>query len=121
MVYIIPNNWMSYADRNQVISEITSKQIIYLNIHGAKKWFPKIGSSFTWLVVQNLAAKKDYDVDCIYRGETYTDKVSGKERNFIPLLWTKKVQSIFSKTIEASGQKYDVQTSSDLHKYTRKT
>jgi SAM-dependent methyltransferase len=120
LVYIIPNNWMSYADRNQVISEITSKQIIYLNIHGAKKWFPKIGSSFTWLVVQNLPAKKHYDVDCIYRGETYTDKVSGKERNFIPLLWTKKVQSIFSKTIEASGQKYDVQTSSDLHKYTKK-
>lgn len=120
LVFIIPNNWMSYADRNEVIKEITSKQITYLNIHGAKKWFPKIGSSFTWLVVQNLPAKNDYDVDCVYRGKTYSGKISGKERNFIPLLWTKKVQSIFSKTIESNGEKYKVQTSSDLHKYTKK-
>ena len=36
LLYITPDNWMSYADRNTLICDLTSLQIIYLNIHIAK-------------------------------------------------------------------------------------
>ena len=39
LVYITPDNWMSKADRNILISKLTSLQIIHLNIHTAKKIF----------------------------------------------------------------------------------
>ena len=41
LLYITPDNWMSYADRNTLICDLTSLQIIYLNIHIAKKYFKK--------------------------------------------------------------------------------
>ena len=120
LVFIIPDNWMSLADRNKVIEEITENQFIYLNIHGAKKWFPKIGSSFTWLVLQKKRAKDNYEVDCTYKGKVWNSTVKPGKRAFIPLLWTDTAQSIFAKTIEKNNEKFIVQTSSDLHKYTKK-
>ena len=120
LVYIIPNNWMSLADRNVVIKELTQYQFIHLNIHGAKKWFPKIGSSFTWLVMQKTEAKDDYTVECTYKKQKWESVIRNTQRSFIPLLWSKEVQSIFSKTIEVDNEKFKVQTSSDLHKYTKR-
>lgn len=120
MIYIIPDNWMSLADRNLVIQEITQHQFIHLNIHGAKKWFPRIGSSFTWLVLQKTPAKKEYSVECVRGKNTYSSKLSSTQRDFLPLLWTKEVQSILSKTIEAKNEKFNVETTSDLHKYTKR-
>ena len=43
LLYITPDNWMSYADRNTLIEKLTSLQFIYLNIHTAKKYFKKMG------------------------------------------------------------------------------
>jgi adenine-specific DNA-methyltransferase len=120
LVYIIPDNWMSLADRNLVIKELTANQILHLNIHGAKKWFPKIGSSFTWMVLEKKAPYKDTRVECRFQGKEYTSNIRMSKRSFVPLLWTKEVRSIFSKTIDKVNQKYAVQTSSDLHKYTKK-
>ena len=119
LVFIVPDNWMSLADRNTVIKSLTEKQIIHLDIHGAKKWFPKIGSSFTWIVLKNCKSNKQYDVDCTYKSKKYNSKITNSKRSFIPLLWTKEVQSIFAKTIEKNNEKYPVETSSDLHKYTK--
>ena len=39
LLFITPDNWMSYADRNVLIKIITSLQIIHLDIHNAKKYF----------------------------------------------------------------------------------
>ena len=41
LLYITPDNWMSFADRNTLILELTEKQIHYINIHIAKKYFKK--------------------------------------------------------------------------------
>jgi len=120
LVFIVPNNWMSLADRNLLIKEITKFKFLHLDIHGAKKWFPKIGSSFTWMVVQNTEAVGKYSVTCKYLKKNYNGVAINQQRDFIPLLWNKNVQSIFSKTIECSNKKFKVETSSDLHKYTKK-
>tara|TARA_R110000822_G_scaffold221477_2_gene355105 strand:+ start:572 stop:1843 length:1272 start_codon:yes stop_codon:yes gene_type:complete len=120
VLFIVPNNWMSYANRNVVIEEITKRQIIHLDIHGSKKWFPKIGSSFTWFLLKNAQTCQPYTTSTLYKKSIYSSVVQSGERKFIPLLWTTEVQSIFSKTIDVDNEKFAVETTSDLHAYTKK-
>ena len=121
LLYITPDNWMSCADRNKLIMEITSKQILYLNIHTAKKYFKKIGSSFTWYLIENINYYKDIEIEGIYKTKSYIDKVPSGIRNYIPLLYNSIIQSILLKTIDNNElPKFAVETSSDLHKYTKK-
>tara|TARA_Y100000389_G_C17449570_1_gene513831 strand:+ start:880 stop:2163 length:1284 start_codon:yes stop_codon:yes gene_type:complete len=122
LLYITPDNWMSCADRNTLIRDITSKQILHLNIHTAKKYFKKIGSSFTWYIIENTPYYKDITVEGIFRKIQYNETLKSKVRNFIPLFYNRIVQSIVSKTLDRNDlPKFKIETSSDLHKYTKKT
>ena len=122
LLYITPDNWMSYADRNTLICDLTSLQIIYLNIHIAKKYFKKVGSSFTWYLIENTPSYKPITIEGIWNKKIYTDTVNSEKRNYIPLYYNKTIQSILQKTVDNDNiQKFDVKTSSDLHKYTKKT
>jgi SAM-dependent methyltransferase len=120
LLFITPDNWMSYADRNVLIEIITSLQIIHLDIHSAKKYFKKIGSSFTWYIIQNCAFYKNINVSGIWKKKEYVSSVISKQRKYIPLLYNQMVQNILSKTIDNTMlPKFEVKTSSDLHKYTK--
>jgi SAM-dependent methyltransferase len=120
LLFITPDNWMSYADRNILIEIITSLQIIHLDIHTAKKYFKKIGSSFTWYIIQNCAFYKNINVSGIWKKKEYVSSVISKQRKYIPLLYNQMVQNILSKTIDDTTlPKFEVKTSSDLHKYTK--
>jgi tRNA1(Val) A37 N6-methylase TrmN6 len=120
LLFITPDNWMSYADRNILIEIITSLQIIHLDIHRAKKYFKKIGSSFTWYIIQNCPFYKDMNISGIWKKKEYVSSVISKQRKYIPLLYNQMVQNILSKTIDNTKLvKFEVKTSSDLHKYTK--
>ena len=120
LLFITPDNWMSYADRNVLIEIITSLQIIHLDIHTAKKYFKKIGSSFTWYIIQNCAFYKNINVSGIWKKKEYVSSVISKQRKYIPLLYNQIIQNILLKTIDnTSLPKFEVKTSSDLHKYTK--
>ena len=67
LLFITPDNWMSFADRNILIKIITGLQIIHLDIHTAKKYFKKIGSSFTWYIIQNCAFYKNISISGIWK------------------------------------------------------
>ena len=111
---------MSYADRNILIEIITSLQIIHLDIHTAKKYFKKIGSSFTWYIIQNRMFYKNINVSGIWKKKEYISSVISKQRKYIPLLYNQIVQNILSKTIDNTTlPKFEVKTSSYLHKYTK--
>ena len=121
LLFITPDNWMSYADRNTIIEELTKLQILHLDIHTSKKYFKGIGSSFTWYLIQNCNFYKDINISGIWRGKYYNSSVKSRIQKFIPLLYTKTVQSILDKTILSKEyEKFDILTSSDLHKYTKK-
>lgn len=121
LMFITPDNWMSYADRNTMIELITSLQIIHLDIHSAKKYFKKIGSSFTWYIVQNCKSYKPINVSGIWKKNMYQDQVESGVRKYIPLLYNSTVKSILSKTVDNTAlKKFEVETSSDLHKYTKR-
>ena len=120
LLYITPDNWMSYADRNTLILTLTALQIHYINIHTAKKYFKKVGSSFVWYLIENTPSYKDINISGIWNKKTYTDTVSSGVRKYIPLYYNRIIQSILSKTIDMDNNKFGVETTSDLHKYTKK-
>jgi methylase of polypeptide subunit release factors len=121
LVFITPDNWMSYADRNTLIIKLTSLQIIHLDIHTAKKYFKKIGSSFTWYIIQNTPSYKNINISGMWNNKLYTDTVISQTRKYIPLLYNQTVQNILAKTIDNSNiEKFNIKTSSDLHKYTKR-
>lgn len=120
LVFITPNNWMSYSNRNKLIKEITGYQLIHLNIHTAKKYFPKVGSSFTWYILEKKKSYKDMSIECLWKGKIYKDKVKSGVRKYIPLFYNRLVQNILSKTIDKEQKRFSIQTSSDLHRYTKR-
>ena len=118
LLFITPDNWMSYADRNLLIEIITSLQIIHLDIHTAKKYFKKIGSSFTWYIIQNCPFYKNINISGIWKKKEYISSVISKPRKYIQLLYNQIVQNILEKTIDNNTlKKFEVKTSSYLHKY----
>jgi methylase of polypeptide subunit release factors len=121
LLYITPDNWMSYADRNTLIIRLTRLQIVHINIHTAKKYFPKVGSSFVWYLIENTESYKDITVEGKWKGEIYKSSVKSEERRYIPLYYNKRVQSILKKTLDNKRlKKFEVETTSYLHKYTKK-
>ena len=121
LLFITPDNWMSYADRNKLIKTLTELQIIHLDIHSAKKYFKKIGSSFTWYIIQNCPSYKDINVSGIWKKKNYTDTIPSMTRNYIPLVYNQIIQSILLKTIDNEIlTKFNIETSSDLHRYTKR-
>jgi len=121
LLYITPDNWMSYSDRNTLILELTRLQIQYINIHTAKKYFKKIGSSFVWYLIEKTPSYKDIEIEGIWKKKLYNDVVRSEERRYIPLYYNSIIQNILSKTIDdESLLRFDVKTSSDLHRYTKK-
>lgn len=121
LLYITPDNWMSLSDRNTLIVELTKLQIHYLNIHNAKKYFRKIGSSFTWYLIENSPSYKDFCVEGLWKRGNYSSMVKSQVREYIPLLYNNSVQKILEKTVDNDKlEKYKVETSSDLHKYTKR-
>jgi type I restriction-modification system DNA methylase subunit len=121
LLFITPDNWMSYADRNTLIERLTELQIVHLDIHSAKKYFKKIGSSFTWYLIQNCPAFKDITVSGNWKKMQYVSNVKSLRRKYIPLLYSQLVQNILLKTVDdLKRKKFAVNTSSDLHRYTKK-
>ena len=121
LLFITPDNWMSYADRNELIKILTRLQIVRLDIHRAKRYFKKIGSSFTWYLIQNRPAHRHVTVSGTWKKQEYMSLVPSIERKYIPLLYTQEVYSILAKTIDQETlPKYRVETSSDLHRYTKR-
>ena len=121
MLYITPDNWMSFADRNTLIGDLTQLQILYINIHVAKKYFNKVGSSFVWYLIENKPFYKNIEVEGIWKRKNYKGFVKSEKRKYIPLYYNEIIQSILNKTIDNDElPKFEVKTSSDLHKYTKK-
>ena len=119
IVYIVPNNWMSLADRNTTIQLLTQYQFHHLDIGTSKKYFPKIGSSFTYFILEKTPFYQPFTVKCLYKKSIYGSEVESQVRDFIPLCYNNIVQSITNKVL-GGKKKLGVETTSDLHKYTKK-
>jgi SAM-dependent methyltransferase len=122
---LIPDNWMSKSDRNDLCLTLTdTMQIVHLDIHTAKRHFKCVGSSFTWFVAikQNDPVGQTMTVSGVWRGRNYVDQnVPCMIRSYIPLLYDSTVQRILGKTIECVGEeRIGAAVSCELHRTTRK-
>ena len=121
ILFIVPNNWMSFSDRNILPKELSKYQFIYIDIHGAKKWFPNVGSSFTWFLLQKVENKKTFTVANNYTLKDKQEVLLDKNQNFIPLYLSQIVCDILQKTVNnPSLPRYKIETTSYLHKTTKK-
>ncbi|MDA7995883.1 MAG: methyltransferase [Gammaproteobacteria bacterium] len=120
VLFIVPNNWMSFSDRNSLPYLMSKYQFRHLNIHGAKKWFPEIGSSFTWFLLEKTENREPFTVENNYVFRNTQKVTLAKNARFIPLYLDDTAQRIIKKVVYNNLSKYAVQTSSNLHKYTKK-
>jgi adenine-specific DNA-methyltransferase len=121
ILFIVPNNWMSFSDRNILPQELSKYQFIYLDIHGAKKWFPKVGSSFTWFLLHKIPNQKSFTVKNSYIIKDQQNVKIDINQNFIPLYLSQTVYNILEKTLNNNSlPRYKVETTSYLHKTTQK-
>jgi len=121
VLFIVPNNWMSYADRNELPELMSQYQFIHLDINGAKKWFPKVGSSFTWFLIKKDKNKKQFTISNNYIIKDIQKAKLDIGVKYIPLYYSEIVRKIINKTLNNKKlPKYKVETSSNLHHYTKK-
>lgn len=120
ILFIVPNNWMSFADRNKLPELLSQYQFIHLNINWAKKYFPKVWSSFTWFLLKKSPNKDDFIIENNYILKDIQKTNINMGSKYIPLYNSNIVQSIINKTINLQVEKYKIETSSNLHRYTKK-
>lgn len=118
LVFIVPDNWMSYADNNPLPELLSNLQIIVLNIWEIKKWFPKVGSSFTYFIIKN--APHNNTPTTIITKDNVEQMIIPAGIPCIPLQYNNIIASIFNKVVFNDLEKYKVLTSSYLHKTTKK-
>lgn len=121
ILFIAPDNWMSFSDRNILPGMMSQYQFHHLNIHGAKKYFPGVGSSFTWFLMQKVPNEKPFKVQNHYKIQDTVQVKLDKGVSFIPLYYSDAVRTLINKTIYSNHPKYAVETTSDLHRTTKKT
>lgn len=119
LVFILPDNWMSYADRNNLPEELSQYYFVQLNLGECKHYFPKVGSSFTWFVWRKTKSQKETLVHNGYKIKDIQQVILPKNIPYIPLYCHPIVQNIFNKVVNSQKEKYQIQTSSNLHKYTK--
>lgn len=120
LLFIVPNNFMSFSDRNNLPKELSRYQFRHLDIHGAKKWFPKVGSSFTWFLLQKIPNREAFKVANHYVLKDTQNVKLKSNLNFIPLYLSNTTNKILAKVVYNSAAKYKIETTSDLHRTTKK-
>jgi hypothetical protein len=107
LLYITPSSWM--GGTVGCYKNMITKQIVNLNVNECKKYFPKIGSTFSYYLIENRDIYKPTKVICKYpdkNGSIYTsDIMLSKEIKIIPQLLTKEMISIMNKVCNWSQDK----------------
>jgi len=119
IVFICPTSWMSLSDRNIVAEKLTALNMVRLDINSSKKWFPGVGSSFSWFVCVNEPHEGAAHVTGKHLKHMFDSNVVLRNERFIPLLCTDMANRIMKK-ITSGSVKLGIETSSDLHATTRK-
>lgn len=120
ILFVLPNNWMSFSDRNDLPEIMSKYQFIKIDIGGAKKYFPKVGSSFTWFLLKKSKNTKEFNVSNNYfiKDEQKVKLPVGIK--YIPLYLEQTTLNLIEKSVlNKEVEKYNVETNSYLHKYTK--
>lgn len=120
VLFIVPNNWMSFSDRNNLPKKLTQYRFVHIDIGGAKRYFKKVGSSFTWFLLKKTKETCPFTVSNHYRIKDAQKVKFTRAYDFIPLYLSEVSLSIVNKVVYGNDTKYKVETTSYLHRHTKK-
>jgi SAM-dependent methyltransferase len=119
LCFVTPNNWMTYNNNNTTLRKLLNNGSFLIIDNDAKKYFPKVGSSFTiflWqkgIMTNRTTVKNGYLKKDIQEGI-----IIPKDLKFLPLYLSKNVISLTMKIISNNENKLTYRC--DLHNYTQK-
>jgi len=119
LLFINPTGWMTNGFKYKYI--FYKNWLIYLNINECDKWFPSVGSKFSYYLIQKTTQKKETIVVCKYNKKNYNSiLLLDNNIEFIPSLLTKESLSIINKFYKNKLEKISFNSSSDLHHHKKK-
>ena len=117
LCFITPNNWMTYNNNNKTLKMLLNEGSFLVINNDVKKFFPKVGSSFTIFIWQKGVFNIETMVINNYLVKD-TQKVNiPKDIPFIPLYITQTVIDLVGKLISDKPSKFNYRC--DLHNYTQ--
>ena len=119
LLFINPTGWMTNGFKYKDI--LYKNWLIYLNINECDKWFPSVGSQFSYYLIQKTTQKKDTFVVCKYNKKIYKSTLLiSNNLEFIPSLLTKESLSIIKKFYNNDIEKISFNSSNELHHFYKK-
>jgi hypothetical protein len=111
--FIHPSSWMSPSsssskDENILTDIFLKYNMFYLEVETAKRFFPKVGSTFSWYVIQKSTEKQNNlqtIVTCDYNQQRYVSNIILEDIQFLPTLICKESLSIMKKTVFSNNDK----------------
>jgi hypothetical protein len=103
IAFLTPNTWMS---PNNKISQLFRKNnVIFININNVNKFFEKVGSTFSWYIIEKSEPKNKTQI-CSENGTFLIDLSKNK---YIPNIVSDTIFSILSKTVFSNLDKIPFQ------------
>ena len=119
LCFITPNNWMTYNNKNTTLEKLLAQGSFVVIDYDAKKYFPKVGSSFVIFVWQKgVFDNKTYvKNNYLIKDEQYDVSIP-KDMHFIPLYLSQTVIDLVTKLIQKEENGFNYRC--DLHNFTKK-
>lgn len=119
LCFVTPNNWMTYNNNNTTLKKLLNNGSFLVIDNDAKKYFPKVGSSFTiFLWQKGVMNNKTLVKNGFLKKDTQDGVIIPIDLKFLPLYISENVISIVLKTI--SQEENLLKYRCDLHNYTQK-
>jgi hypothetical protein len=120
LCFITPNNWMTYNNNNKTLKKLLEEGSFLVIDNDAKKFFPKVGSSFTIFIWQKGVFNNKTKVYNNYLiKDTRSEILIPKELKFLPLYISEETISLSLKCIDNKRNSFKYRC--DLHNFTQKT
>lgn len=118
LCFITPNNWMSFNNKNTTLEKLLNNGEFLVIDNDCKKFFPKIGSSFTILIWQKTKSKKITKVFNNFLIKDYQEVIIPKNIKFLPLYLNQQILSIINKSVRQERNNFKYRC--DLHNFTKR-
>ena len=118
LCFMTPNNWMSYNNNNTTLKKLLNNGSFVVIDNDAKKYFPKVGSSFTIFVWQKSVFDNKTKVVNNYLIKDIQYVNIDKNIHFIPLYLSQQILDIIQKTTTENTNNFNYRC--DLHNFTKK-
>lgn len=110
LLFITPPTWMNTGSNE--IDIFSKNQIVYLNIEECSKYFPNVGSKFSYFNIKKDNIINETKIICKFNNYIYESEILLKDFNYLPMLLDKRTLDIYEKM-----SKYDKNDFNILFKF----